>query len=254
MKEAGIYKKEFFESHLDGPYRSAQQVVPIIYDLFKPESVVDFGCGIGNWLKVWMDETPVKEVFGIEGPYITEDLFKVPAHLISLKDLKQPIRLPKRYDLAVSLEVAEHIHAHDAGVFLENLVAASDVIVFSAAIKGQLGTYHVNEQYPEYWAEKFHALGYEAVDCFRHRIWNNHHIEYWYRQNMLLFIKKERLQDFPAIMDEYHRTDPRALLRVHPEQYELKLQLIDKISSFSGFLRWKLYPLKLALKKLFNIQ
>jgi hypothetical protein len=51
----------------------------------------------------------------------------------------------KRFDLAISLEVAEHLPEGSAGALVSTLIEAAPVVVFSAAIKGQSGTNHINE-------------------------------------------------------------------------------------------------------------
>jgi SAM-dependent methyltransferase len=253
MIESKHYTKSFFEMHYEGPYLSAKEIVPLVYDTLKPVSVVDFGCGVGNWLKVWNEMTPVKKLLGIEGPYIKKELLKIPADQVLFADLKDKIDLKERFDLVVSLEVAEHIQADHADIFVSNLVNAGDVILFSAAIVKQIGTFHVNEQYPEYWAAKFKKFGYVPVDYFRPLIWNNNKIEYWYRQNVLLFIKLEKLADFPELIPCQRATHPDCLLRIHPEHYEIKLELIRRTESFFGLLHWKLYKLKVRLKELLGI-
>jgi hypothetical protein len=254
MQESKHYTKKFFTNHLDDPYYSAKELVPLIDKTFKPTSVIDFGCGVGNWLKAWQEETTVTDLLGVEGPYIQKELYKVPEAMILLKDLKAPIDLKRKFDLAISLEVGEHLPNEAASAFVGNIVKASDIVVFSAAIKGQLGTYHINEQYPEYWAEKFASVGYVPIDYFRNLIWNNKKIEYWYRQNIMIFIKKERVSDFPVLVPYFQTTNPSILVRIHPEQYELKLELIDRTSTIFGFIHWRLYLLKRFFKDKFNIK
>lgn len=254
MKEAKYYNNVFFVNHLHEPYQSAQAMVPLLYETFKPSSVVDFGCGVGNWLKVWKESTPVKDLLGIEGPYIKKELYKIPEEMIMLTDLKNKVELGRKFDLVISLEVAEHLPHESAETFVSSLVAAGDVVVFSAAIKGQLGTYHINEQYPEYWAAIFKKFGYEVVDYLRPMIWNNQSIEYWYRQNVLIFIKPEVLHNYPVLLPYHKVSNPEYLLRIHPEQFNLKLELINRTSTIFGFMHWRLYLLKVYVKKLFNIK
>ena len=254
MKESNYYDKIFYLNHYNEPYQSALEFIPIIYDTLKPTSVVDFGCGIGNWIKVWLEETPVKDILGIEGPYISKDLYKVDEKYILLKDLKEPIDLGRKFDVAISLEVGEHLPDEFADVFVSNIVKVSDIVIFSAAIKGQLGTYHINEQYPEYWANKFAKHHYVAVDYFRSKIWTNSKIKYWYRQNVLIYIKKEALTNHPFLEPYYTTTNPECLLRIHPDQFELKLQQIERTSTILGFIHWRLYLLKLSVKKTLKIK
>lgn len=104
--------------------------------------------------------------FGIEGPYIKGVPMAIPEDKILLQDLKEPITLDRRFDLAMSVEVAEHIPAEYADTLIRSLTSLSDVIVFSAALTGQGGIYHVNEQMPEYWAELFARYGYSlSIIC-----------------------------------------------------------------------------------------
>jgi 2-polyprenyl-3-methyl-5-hydroxy-6-metoxy-1,4-benzoquinol methylase len=65
--------------------------------------------------------------------------------------LIQPLDLEKEFDLVVSLEVAEHLPASAADQFVNTLVKHGKKILFSAAIPGQGGQDHLNEQWPDYW-------------------------------------------------------------------------------------------------------
>ena len=63
----------------------------------------------------------------------------------------------------------------------------SDVVLFSAAIPGQGGTHHLNERWPSYWANLFGSAGYDVLDVVRANIWDDARVEWWYRQNLLVF-------------------------------------------------------------------
>ena len=82
--------------------------------------------------------------------------------------------------------MAEHLPASRASGFVHDLCAASDFVLFSAAIPGQGGQHHVNEQWPGYWADRFAAEGYAITGALRFRFWNTAGVEPWYRQNLLL--------------------------------------------------------------------
>jgi SAM-dependent methyltransferase len=179
MIEAKHYSDNFFLGHESGAYSSAKVILPLVNQVFHPRSVVDIGCGVGNWLKVWRDELGVADITGVEGPYISKDVLQIPKEQIVLQDLKQPLNLKRKFDLAMSLEVAEHLPESSADHFVDVLTGLSDVILFSASIPGQDGTYHINEQVPEYWAKKFIAKGYVAVDFIRDKVWNNEAVEWW---------------------------------------------------------------------------
>ena len=149
-------------------------------------------------------------------------------------------------------EVAEHLPPSHAKDLIHTLTSLSDVILFSAAIEGQGGTHHINEQMPEYWCELFINHGYVPVDYLRPKIWGNTKVTCWYQQNLLFYVKQERLQEFPQLYEAYRNTHPHYLLRIHPFIYRIKLHHIQQTSSFVGFLRWKLSPLKQKYKKLVN--
>ena len=93
------------------------------------------------------------------------------------------------------LEVAEHLPEQSAKTLVESLCSLSDFILFSAAIPGQGGLHHLNEQWQEYWVVQFKEKGFAAFDCIRPKIWNNSKIQFWYKQNILLFAKREKSND-----------------------------------------------------------
>ena len=153
-----------------------------------PQSVLDLGCGTGTWLRA-LSDAGRREVFGIEmDPGNPADL-EVPADRILAADLGQKLDLHRRFDLVLCLEVAEHLDAQFADMVVENCVRHGDIILFSAALPGQQGIHHVNEQLPQYWAARFAAHDYAVFDLIRPLIWDDPQIPVWYRQNVLLFAR-----------------------------------------------------------------
>ena len=252
MIESAHYTSEFYSGQQEGSYTSAQVILPLVNEIFHPKSIIDIGCGVGYWLKVWREELNVQDIQGVEGPYVSAEMLKVPKEIVLFQDLKSPIQLSRKFDLAMSMEVAEHLPASHAKSFVEALTSFSDFILFSAAIEGQEGTYHINEQFPEYWSKIFADFGYVPVDYLRPQIWNNPKVEWWYQQNALLYIKKDRLKEYPALADSYAHTDPNYLVRIHPWIFRHKFQHISKTKSWEGFARWKLYPVKKYFQSLFK--
>jgi SAM-dependent methyltransferase len=63
-------------------------------------------------------------------------------------------------DVAMSLEVAEHIPVALADAFVQVMCGASRQVFFTAAHPGQGGQGHVNEQPQAYWISKFVARGF----------------------------------------------------------------------------------------------
>ena len=172
-----------------GSARSAAVVVPRIMELFPQlKSVVDVGCGTGVWLHHFQ-LCGVDHVVGIDGGEPSSLLQIDPNNFISA-DLRQPFPVSTSYDLAICLEVAEHLPADSAQSFISELCKLSDKIVFSAAIPGQGGTGHLNERWPGYWAALFSDNGYDCFDVIRPLIWFDERVEWWYAQNILVFAKR----------------------------------------------------------------
>ncbi|MDR3700770.1 MAG: glycosyltransferase [Candidatus Sulfopaludibacter sp.] len=211
-----IYGDDFYHTIRDGSLRSASIVVPLVTSLTRPASVVDVGCGTGAWLSCFR-HCGIDDIFGLEFSEVSPHLAHLGASHIRTVDASQSFDLPRTFDLAVSLEVAEHLPAESASGFVQSLVRLAPVVLFSAAVPGQGGVNHLNEQWPTYWAELFARHGYIAVDCLRDRIWTDRRIEWWYRQNLLLFVRGDLApqyleQQSPAALD---RMMPYAL---RPEQ------------------------------------
>ena len=137
MIENKFYTKAFYEGNQLRSFSSAKKVLPIVNNLLHPSSVIDIGCGVGYWLKVWKDDLQVTTIKGYEGPYVEKQTLQVNKTEICFHDLKLPIQNEGKYDLAMSLEVAEHLPENKSDLFVDTLTALSDVVLFSAAIPGQ---------------------------------------------------------------------------------------------------------------------
>ena len=196
---ASPYSARYYEGLRDDSERSARAVVPRILGLFPAaRSVVDVGCGAWFWTRVYRERG--LEVLGVDGDIVRDEQLLIPRECFERHDLSQPLRMGRRFDLVNCLEVAEHLAASRADSFVADLAALGDVIVFSAAVPGQGGTHHVNEQWPRYWIERFSREGFRAVDCLRHAIWDDPEVAWWYCQNLFVFIRESALSDHPAVL------------------------------------------------------
>lgn len=212
------YKKSFYQTLAGNATQSSGVVVPLVLEYVRPASVVDVGCGTGGWLAEFRRHG-IEDIFGIDGPWVSEDLLEIPRERFRVADVAQPIRETRHFDLVVSLETAEHLPPAAATIFVDSLTTLGSVIVFSAAIPYQGGNNHVNEQWPDFWAELFAKRGYTFVDCLRPRIWNNPTVEWWYAQNMFFVVEQARLSDYPALQAASAETRRDQLSIVHPRAY-----------------------------------
>lgn len=194
-----IYDETFYNSQSKSSKLSANSVVPILIELLHPKSVVDIGCGIGTWLASFR-EYGVKDILGIDGEYINHQRLQIPEDCFLGMDLSNPSSFIKNnFDLAISLEVAEHISENSSRRLVEFITSLAPVVFFSAAVPGQGGTGHVNEQWPDYWGRHFADYGYKMLDVIRPQIWNMEYVEPWYCQNSFLYVREDKLSCFPRL-------------------------------------------------------
>lgn len=224
-----FYTEDFFKELQEDSRQSAEEIVPVLLEMIPCNKLIDVGCGDGTWLKVFQKHG-VKEILGIDGSYVNEKNLVIPKDNFIPFDLTKPLKIDKQFDIVMSLEVAEHLPAECAESFVDSLTSLGSVILFSAAIPEQTGENHINEQWQEYWAEKFQKRGYIAIDYVRQKIWSNKKVAFWYSQNILIFIQQQHFENNPVMkskFEDYVVTDPSSLSMVHPMLYLMKLGKID---------------------------
>jgi hypothetical protein len=218
------YNHTFFAQRYKKAENAANLILKIVKDkIVDFKSVVDVGTGTGTWLNVSAD-LGAKKIKGYDG-YLTDNkLLEIPTDCFEVHDLEKSIYSDEFYDLALCLEVGEHIDKKFSSSLVSTLCNLSDNVLFSAAIPGQLGVGHINEQWPEYWIKLFHEKGFNCIDIIRPKIWTDSSIPFWYRQNSLVFSKghvsNENLPSFNGSN------------LVHPELYATKIEFEDKRSRF----------------------
>lgn len=213
------YTSKFFAWAVDRTKASAEVIVPLVIERARPTSIVDFGSGVGIWLAAFARHG-VDDYTGVDGPWVSRDELHVPEERFVAARVDERVDLGRRFDLALALEVAEHVPEHHAETFVQNIVEHAPCVLFSAAIPHQGGTDHVNEQWPDYWVERFAAHGYVAVDGIRPEIWSNGDVLPFYRQNILMFATPGVIAERPLLARDRERTDDRQLSLVHPELME----------------------------------
>ena len=186
---------------------------PIILPLIgNPTSAIDFGCGTGHWLVGLQRLLPELKILGLNAPERKDAGVLLSAEQFQFADLTKPADLGRKFDLAICIELAEHLPASAADTIINSIVKHTDVVLFSGAIPGQGGTDHLNEQWPDYWTRRFAERGFQCFDVLRPIIWMNPGISLWYRQNIMLFMREPRA---PKIKGDDWRGTPL----VHPDYF-----------------------------------
>ncbi|HEY2102775.1 MAG TPA: methyltransferase domain-containing protein [Chthoniobacterales bacterium] len=225
---AHSYEDKFFD-YLDvGARRSAQPIVALLREYLRVSNFLDVGCGRGVWVDEWL-RNGVTDAVGADGEYIRLDRLVIDKEKFVALDLSRGFRLGRRFDLVQSLEVAEHIPAAHADVFLDNLVAHGDLVLFSAAVPGQGGEFHVNEQPYEYWRGKFASRGFELFDFIRPNILNNQTIEPWYRYNTFLFVHQRALDRIPEEISQTRLRHDQPVVDLSPLAWRLRNSVVRRL-------------------------
>jgi SAM-dependent methyltransferase len=244
------YKKEFYTS--EAPeilLRSARGVVPLVMSLISPKRVVDIGCGSGAWLYAFREQG-VEKILGVEGDYVDPSWLLIPKECVRAMDISKPFRLQETFDLAVCLEVAEHLPKRCAEEFAESLVSLAPIILFSAAVPLQGGLNHVNEQWPGYWEDIFIRRKYRQLDLLRGRIWKNPAIKSFYRQNIFLYVREDLIAGKQEFLEATEFANDLTLVESYilPAQLNLGSIIRNFPKAFWEFLGRRFAGLKRSVK------
>lgn len=226
--------------------RAANEIVPVLIDLFKPSSIADIGCGTGTFLKVFKT-FGIFDVVGVDGSWVNRDLLRenISDSEFYECDIEKGFNISKKYDLCICFEVAEHISEEKSKQLIQQLCMVSDKIVFSAAIPLQGGQNHINEQWIQYWQNLFNEMDYGLYDGLRQIFWDNDNIEVWYKQNTFCFIKNDIKSQF--INNKYIYFNEDVKIFIHPDLFLIKSKGYNE--AYGGQLKPLVY-FKLLIKSL----
>lgn len=188
-----IYDKDFYEEDVEIPANNSAAIISnSIIKTFNPKSVIDVGCGTGALL--FQLQNDGCQVVGLEYSeaglqYCRERNVRA----IKFNIEKDTFSFDKfgRFDVAISMEVAEHLAAIFADRYIELLTTLSSVVIFTAATPGQGGTDHVNEQPHSYWITKFQQQSFifdeELTILWRLQWEKSGSVAGWYYRNLMIF-------------------------------------------------------------------
>ena len=191
-----VYDEHFFSNNQAEGLRHAEWFMPLLEGLFHFKSLVDVGCGTGHFVK-WCDDHGI-EATGVEGS--DAGIKNAICKSILQFDLRAPTLVRgkvKGADIALCIEVAEHIEEEHVNIFVDTLCSLSDTIVMTAAPPGQGGEHHVNEKPQEYWQSLMALRGFgfdfakttalkEGVMAART---NGFHVATWLPGNLMCYRK-----------------------------------------------------------------
>ncbi|BDU52026.1 methyltransferase domain-containing protein [Limnohabitans sp. INBF002] len=222
------YNVDFYEKMSGGAEASAKIMLPSFFQLISPKVIIDLGCGVGCWLRV-AKKLGCTAVLGFDGAYVNKNQLQIDESEFFSVDLLQDTPDVHKADLALCMEVAEHLPASRADAIVKFLCASADVVLFGAAIPGQGGAHHINEQWQSYWVEKFSNKGFSHSIKIRDEFWNDQNVAVWYKQNSLVFINSSRAD----LLEKFEVQTSQGIIDVvHPDLYSLKMRrygVLEKI-------------------------
>jgi methyltransferase family protein len=220
MKLSDHYDSGFYQAQMDGSYQSGLELLSFLFSLYKPQSVIDIGCGRGAWLKA-AKNLGAADIHGVDGPWLKqEDMLDDQIKFIDA-NMESTIPLSRRYDLAISLEVAEHLSSSAAPKIVSTLCDASDLVLFGAAVPCQGGENHINEQRQSYWVKLFCEQNFSPIDLVRPALWSNKLVSPWYKQNTLLYVRDSR-EDLKRLLQPGAIAYPIYDI-IHPDMFEKRV-------------------------------
>ena len=240
------YDETFYSDLDETATPSARRIVPMVLELWPADSVIDVGCGDGAWLSIFADRG-VSRIHGVDGDWIADSALKIPLENFERRRLDRDLDIGGAYDLAMSVEVAEHLAPEMAADFVAALCRLAPVVLFSAAIPHQGGVAHYNEQWPDYWAALFAGHGYRTVDTLRQRLWDSLDVTWWYKQNLMIYASEAALARSPRLQAAQASSPEIPPALVHPEKY---LNTVKQANpSFGRALRQVATALKRSLSR-----
>jgi len=234
MNQEFRYSKEFYHSVDNRASETAKVIFRELRNYLNVTTMVDAGCGSGAWARTAIDEG-FTQAFGVDLSSSLDlikknkSFEKILANgnliLIERDFVKDSVSGLPVAELAICLEVAEHLPPEIGASLITRLTEASNFVIFSAAQPGQGGTYHINERPIEFWVEEFAKYNFEPFDPFREILRKSQNVPRFYALNMLLFVSKGSINTDKRVLDKHALNNARV---VRKDQLD-KRTLIEKM-------------------------
>lgn len=198
---SNYYNANYFGSSIfDYNYSAIAEAIVNTYD---PKRVIEFGCGNGELAKELAKRNI--EVIAIDGyskpnyeGYTLVKFFPLDMNNSAATE-KLLSEITGKFDVAISLEVAEHLDPAISGSLVKWMTNLSNAVVFSAAVPKQDGDGHINCRTHMEWYNFFAANGFEIVDTIRHQLRDHDKVGLWYKLNAIDYIRTGSVYDTPLI-------------------------------------------------------
>lgn len=213
------YDQEWHHYFASMTSQSAHKIMGYLCTHFNIQSAIEFGCGHAHWLEV-ATQLGIADIQGLDGPWTELDQLRIDQKNFRVTDLEASVNLSRQFDLAICMEVGEHLHENAASILVRSISSHSDLVLFGAAIPLQGGFKHINERWQSYWADLFIAEGYRPFDLVRPVFWNDTELHYYYSQNTLVYIRENAFELIKKAELAQIRSHSNPILDVvHPEKY-----------------------------------
>lgn len=198
------YSSDFYDSVSSRAAETARILSNIFSQVIRPNSIVDIGSGLGIWSKVFLETFPeIDQLTAIDlerhESEILDSLEDASCFTFSVHDLESKGGLPGTYyDLAICVEVLEHVSPAAAEVIFDEFAAKCSFIIFGAAIKGQGGTHHINESSFAFWTKEMFNRGLIPLDVARPKLKPNNRVPGYYKYNIIVWWNPSLQHNLPT--------------------------------------------------------
>jgi Methyltransferase domain len=194
---------------------SQRTILAYLAEIRAFRSVVEFGCGRASWLHA-ARQLGAKEIRGYDNIEMPMERRGLTPQQFVRANINQPIELEKKFDLAICVGGTQEVSESTSATLIQTLCAASNWILFAAALPYQSGKRLANEFWLESWAKLFSDSGFTCYDILRRTFWHDARVAYYYRQSVCLFIRPGAHYALKARGFEPSARPPSL---VHPEMY-----------------------------------